>query len=246
MIKILSICLASLLFTSAVQAELKLSSNLKTKVTKEVDISYLLYLPKDYEADKKKKWPVMMFLHGAGERGDDIAKVKKHGPPKMIENGEKFPFIVVAPQCPKNQIWDNDNLLALLDHVLESHRTDDNCVYLTGLSMGGFGTFNFGLSHPERFAAIAPICGGGEWIQIYAAKGANPKALQNLGVWAFHGEKDGVVLPEQSKMMVAGLKKYGCKDVKLTLYPNAGHDAWTETYNNPELYDWFLSHSLEN
>ena len=174
MIKVLTICLGSLLLTSAVQAELKLSSNLKTKVTKEVDISYLLYLPEEYEADKKKKWPVMMFLHGAGERGDNIERVKVHGPPKLIEKGEKLPFIVVAPQCPKNKIWNNDSLLALLDHVLEVHRADANRVYLTGLSMGGFGTFNFGLSHPDRFAAIAPICGGGEWIKIYAAKGANP------------------------------------------------------------------------
>ncbi len=168
-----------------------------------------------------------------------------HGPPKLVKNGENLPFIVVSPQCPKNEIWDNDNLLALLDHVIEQHRVDSKRVYLTGLSMGGFGTFNLGLTYPERFAAIAPICGGGDWIKIYAAKGAKPQALQNLAVWVFHGEKDGVVLPEQSKMMVAGLKKYGCKEVKLTLYPDAGHDAWTATYNNPELYDWFLSHTLE-
>ena len=245
MTKALTLFLSTLLATAAVQAELTVSTNLKTKITKEVDVSFVIQFPKEYESDKKKKWPLLMFLHGAGERGDNIERVKVHGPPKLVKNGENLPFIVVSPQCPKNEIWDNDNLLALLDHVIEQHRVDSKRVYLTGLSMGGFGTFNLGLTYPERFAAIAPICGGGDWIKIYAAKGAKPQALQNLAVWVFHGEKDGVVLPEQSKMMVAGLKKYGCKEVKLTLYPDAGHDAWTATYNNPELYDWFLSHTLE-
>jgi predicted peptidase len=217
--------------------------NHKQTIQKEINVSYLLHLPEDYECDHSKKWPVIMFLHGAGERGDNIEKVKVHGPPKIVKHGKKLPFIVIAPQCPSNQIWDNETLITLLDQVLKEHRADPNRVYLTGLSMGGFGTFNLGLAYPDRFAAIAPICGGGDWIKIYAAKGAKPKALESLAVWVFHGEKDGVVLPEQSEIMVNGLKKYGCKEVKFTTYPNAGHDSWTETYDNPELYEWFLSHS---
>ncbi len=241
-----SLSLFSLLLTGTISAfgqGVFTPANLKQTIQKEVEASYLLHLPEEYECDHSRKWPVIMFLHGAGERGDNIDKVKVHGPPKIVKNGEKLPFIVIAPQCPSKQIWDNDTLITLLDHVLKEHRADPNRVYLTGLSMGGFGTFNLGLSYPDRFAAIAPICGGGDWIKIYAAKGAKPKALETLGVWVFHGEKDGVVLPEQSRSMVEGLKKYGCKDVKFTTYPDAGHDSWTTTYNNPELYEWFLSHS---
>ena len=109
--------------------------------------------------------------------------------------------------------------------------------------MGGFGTFSLGLAHPDRFAAIAPICGGGEWIRVYGAKRAKPEAFKTLAVWAFHGLKDRVVLPSESQRMVDTLKKAGCKDVKLTLYPDASHDSWTITYENPKLYDWFLKHS---
>lgn len=219
--------------------------SLETTLTKEIKVGYQLYLPEGYDCDTEKMWPVILFLHGAGERGDDLDRVKVHGPPKVVEGGGKaLPFIIVAPQCPAKQIWDNDALITLLDHVLAGHRADPKRVYLTGLSMGGFGTFSLGLSYPERFAAIAPICGGGEWIKTYVAKGAKPQALKRLGVWVFHGLKDGVVLPEQSQIMVDALKKYGCEEVKYTTYPNAGHNSWTVTYDNPELYEWFLGHSL--
>ena len=109
--------------------------------------------------------------------------------------------------------------------------------------MGGFGTFSLGLAHPDRFAAIAPICGGGEWIRVYGAKRAKPEAFKTLAVWAFNGLKDRVVLPSESQRMVDTLKKAGCEDVKLTLYPDASHDSWTITYENPKLYDWFLKHT---
>ncbi len=219
--------------------------SLEQTITKSVKVKYQLYLPQGYDCDKDKQWPVILFLHGAGERGDNLDKVKVHGPPKVVEKGGRdLPFIIVAPQCPTNEIWDNDTLITLLDHVLATYRADGKKVYLTGLSMGGFGTFSLGLTYPERFAAIAPICGGGNFIKIYAAKGAKPEALARLGVWVFHGLKDGVVLPEQSKVMVDGLRKYGCQDVKFTTYPDAGHDSWTVTYDNAELYEWLLDHSL--
>ena len=196
-----------------------------------VTMRYLLYLPKDYDGKAPK--PLLLFLHGAGERGDDLELVKKHGPPKLIAQGKDFPFIVVSPQCPKGQFWDPRALTHLLDWLEERYAVDSSRIYVTGLSMGGFGTWALAAQQPDRFAAIAPICGGGERFWM--------RKLKNVPVWAFHGEKDNVVPPHRTKELVEELKKLGA-DVRLTLYPDAGHDSWTETYNNEELYEWFLSH----
>jgi predicted peptidase len=202
-------------------------------ITKTVEVSYLLYLPPEYNTDTEKRWPMLMFLHGMGERGDDLEKVKAHGPAKYIHRGQHYPFIVVTPQCSDDAWWDADVLAALLDALAESVRVDPERVYLTGLSMGGFGTWHLAARQPERFAAIAPICGGG--------KVADAPRLTHLPIWAFHGEQDRVVPPQKSKEMVEAVNQAG-GHAKLTLYPHAGHDSWTETYENPELYRWLLSH----
>jgi len=214
----------------------------KRKITKTVTAKYLIYLPKDYDARSKPGWPLMLFLHGAGERGTNLAKVALHGPPKLVKQGKDLPFIIVSPQCPANGRWDDDVLMALLDEVEEKYKVDKGRVYLTGLSMGGYGTWSLGLSHPERFAAIAPICGGGDPIVLLLADSKKLAVIKPLGVWAFHGAKDPVVPLVESQRMVDALRKAGCKDVDLTTYPEAQHDSWTETYNNPKLYDWFLAH----
>jgi predicted peptidase len=213
------------------------------QITKTIDLGYLLYLPKDYEAQSGQRWPLMLFLHGAGERGTNLSLVSTHGPPKLVKQGTHFPFIVVSPQCPPGQRWDNDALLALLDDVIARHRVDTNRIYLTGLSMGGFGTWSLATRYPERFAAVAPICGGGEVIDVKLAGRGKAEALKTLGVWAFHGAKDPVVALEESQRMVAAFKKAGCREVELTVYPEASHDSWTEAYNNPKLFEWFLKHS---
>ncbi len=194
-----------------------------------VRLQYLLYLPKDY--DKKEAWPLMLFLHGAGERGDNLDLVKKHGPPKLIEEGKSFPFVVVSPQCPENQWWEPVALTALLDETVEKYKIDKDRIYVTGLSMGGFGTWSLAAYAPKRFAAIVPICGGGEAIAA--------RYLPHVPTWVFHGAKDPVVPLSRSEAMVDALKQAG-GNVKFTVYPNAGHDAWTETYANPKLYDWLL------
>ena len=216
--------------------------SLKHKITKTVTSEYLIYLPKDYNARSKARWPLILFLHGAGERGTNLSQVALHGPPKLVKQARDFPFIIVSPQCPTNQRWDNDVLLGLLDEVTEKYKVDKSRVYLTGLSMGGYGTWSLGLTQPERFAAIAPICGGGDLIVLLLADPKKASAIKSLGVWAFHGGKDPVVPPAESQRMVDALKKFGCKDLELTVYPEAQHDSWTETYNNPKLYDWFLAH----
>jgi predicted peptidase len=206
------------------------------------ELSYLLFLPKGYEQKTQPRWPMILFLHGAGERGTNVWKVATHGPPKNVTEDPDFPFIVVSPQCPEGRHWSNDELLALLDQVTSQYAVDTRRVYLTGLSMGGYGAWHLGLTHPERFAAIAPICGGGELIAIILSSRDQGPALKTLGVWAFHGGKDPVVPVEESQRMVDALKKAGKPDVKLTIYPEAGHDSWTETYKNPELYKWLLAH----
>ena len=148
----------------------------------------------------------------------------------------------MSPQCPEGRIWSKEVLLALLDEVQERYPVDRTRVYLTGLSMGGYGTWDLGLSYPERFAAIAPICGGGEMISVLLSTPEKTQALKCLGVWAFHGAKDNVVPPEESQRMVNLLKRAGVPEVKLTVYPEATHDSWTETYKNPDFYQWLLAH----
>src|SRR2546430_68181 len=211
------------------------------KVTKILSARYLLFQPKDYDAKTRKPWPLILFLHGAGERGSDISKVALHGPPKMVKQGKDFPFIIVSPQCPANQGWDDDLLLALLEDVAGKYKVDKSRVYLTGLSMGGYGTWSLGLAHPEKFAAIAPICGGGDPVTLLLANSKKADSIKTLGVWAFHGAEDPVVKLEESQRMVEALKRFGGRDVDLTVYPEPHHNSWTETYNTPNLYDWFLA-----
>ena len=211
-------------------------------ITKTVSAQYLLFLPTGYDAGSSKKWPLVLFLHGAGERGTNVWKVAVHGPPKIVKDKPDFPFIVVSPQCPAGQRWSNDVLLALLDDVTKEYKVDPSRIYLTGLSMGGYGTWSLGLAYPEKFAAIVPICGGGERIGVQVAGREKAAALKSLPVWAFHGAKDPTVPLAESERMVDALKKAGCKEVELTVYPEAQHDSWTESYNNPKLYEWFLAH----
>ncbi len=206
------------------QSAAKLSTNIK------VEMDYLLYLPQDYE--KQDAWPLLLFLHGAGERGTDLNLVKVHGPPMLVEEGKQFPFIVVSPQCPKEKWWQPNELLALIDDVAKSHKVDQDRIYVTGLSMGGFGTWALAAYAPHRLAAIAPICGGGETYRT--------RLYPHLPTWVFHGGKDGAVPIARSQAMVDALKKAG-GDVQFTIYPEAGHNSWTETYNNPKLYEWFLA-----
>jgi predicted peptidase len=206
------------------------------EITIKVKLNYLLYLPEGYQTSDKP-WPMILFLHGAGESGQDLSKVKMHGPPKLIAGGKAFPFIVVSPQS-QGMGWNAEALNSLIDEVESKYRVDKDRVYLTGLSMGGGGTWALAAAHPERFAAIAPICGA-----LRTSDGGKSMAvkIKDLPIWVFHGAKDPTVPIARSEEMVKALKELG-SDVKFTVYPEAKHDSWTETYDNPELYSWFLSH----
>ena len=241
----IAICLAMIIVPMAGQ-DMPKNQTVKTfqgKTTKTLKAEYLLFLPAGYKEDAGKKWPLMLFLHGAGERGSDIRKVAVHGPPKIVKDRPDFPFILVSPQCPSGQSWSDDLVLGLLDEVMKEYRVDAKRVYLTGLSMGGYETWSLGLRYPSRFAAIAPICGGGSTLPILLPDQGQQAALKKLPVWVFHGGKDPVVKLEESERLVHMLKAIGNQNVKFTVYPEAGHDSWTEAYKNPELYDWLLEQS---
>jgi predicted peptidase len=201
------------------------------EITVKVQLDYLLYLPKGYDKGKKA-WPLVLFLHGAGESGSDLDKVKKHGPPKMIEAGKDFPCIVVSPQS-RQFGWNPQALNALLDDVTAKYRVDPDRVYVTGLSMGGMGTWALAASRPDRFAAIIPICGAGNPRQA--------RRIKDLPIRIFQGAKDPVVKLDTAERMLKALKAAGAKDVELKVYPDAGHDSWTETYNNPKVWEWLFS-----
>jgi predicted peptidase len=194
-----------------------------------VKLRYLLFLPEGYDKSEKT-WPLILFLHGSGETGNDLSKVKKHGPPKIVEKKKDFPFIVVLPQAPQRG-WRPEALNALLDDVVANYKVDNDRIYLTGLSMGGFGTWALAAARPERFAAIVPICGGGN--------PAMAKKIKDIPTWVFHGGKDRAVPLKRSEDMVKALKDAG-GNPKFTVYPDAGHDSWTKAYNDPELYRWLL------
>ncbi len=211
------------------------------RITRQVDLPYLLTLPDGY-GKVDRQWPLILFLHGAGERGQDIDRIRTHGIPRIVLHQDDFPFITVSPQCPENHWWPDyrDALLGILDMVADQYQVDQSRVYLTGLSMGGYGKWYLAVEHPERFAAIAPICGGGIWAYGFPARVCE---LKTMPVWNFHGALDDVVPISESEKLVEALEACG-GDVQFTVYPDAEHDSWTETYNNPALYDWFLSHSL--
>jgi predicted peptidase len=200
-----------------------------TTMSKTIGYRYHVYIPDGYT--DTTKFPLLLFLHGAGERGDNLDRVKWHGLDNMLTAIDPFPFIVISPQVPEGELWDSETLNALLDVVTEKLSVDANRIYVTGLSMGGNGTWMVITDYPERFAAAIPICGWGERLIVHKA--------QPVPVWAFHGDADQVIPLSRSEEMVEALRRAG-GDASLTVYPGVGHDSWTETYRNPEIYTWLL------
>ena|SRR5215216_5052083 len=205
-----------------------------------IEVRFLLYLPENYDPDQQ--WPLILFLHGRGELGTDIELIKAQPLPKLLETQSNFPFIVVSPQLPSGD-WSHyiDPVDELLTHLEATLPIDSSRLYLTGLSLGGSGVWNYALRYSDRFTSIAPIAG---WY-IYQSKQVPEDIckLSKLPIWVFHGSEDTIIEPYQSQVLVDALMACG-SDVKFTLYPNAEHDiAWINAYNDPALYEWFLAHS---
>ncbi|WP_409304913.1 dienelactone hydrolase family protein [Peribacillus sp. SCS-155] len=204
-----------------------------TEITRKIDLNYLVFLPEDYESVDNKQYPLLVFLHGAGERGNDIEKVKNYGIPEILSHAD-LPFILICPQCPDGTVWslEIDALSKLLEEIKRLYKIDDRKVFLSGLSMRGYGTWDFAMKFPDKLTAIAPICGG-------AIMPEKICTLKDLPVWAFHGEKDKSVPIENTKRLVSALEKIG-GNVRYTYYPEIGHNCWGAAYKNPNLFRWLL------
>jgi predicted esterase len=200
--------------------------------TGDLHLPHLIYLPQEYDADPSRRWPLVLFLHGSYEIGDDLNKVREAGLAKLAEKGQNFPFILVAPQSPKDDwFWSPYALNALLDEVVHRYRVDEDRIVVTGLSMGGRGTWVLAIEYPDRFAAIAPICGS-------IPEPGEAKRITEVPVWAFVGAKDD---DQSIQQFVDALREAG-GNVRLTVYPDANHDAWTPTYAAPAFFEWLLRH----
>jgi predicted peptidase len=212
------------------------------------ELPYRLLRPAKVEVGTK--YPLVIFLHGAGERGTDNEKQLIHGVPQFVRRREQYPCFLIAPQCPGPQKWVEVDwsaathtqpekpgdagrmVLELIEKSLKDLPIDEKRVYVTGLSMGGYGTWDLAARKPEWFAAIAPVCGGAD--EATAAK------IKDLPIWAFHGAKDSAVKPERSRNMIAALKKAG-GNPKYTEYPTVGHNSWDNAYGDPAFYEWLFA-----
>jgi predicted peptidase len=203
---------------------------LDTTVVQRVTARYRLYLPPGYQPGTKR-WPLVLFLHGAGERGTDLTALSRSGLTKLADS-RTFPFILVAPQVPEEEIWSTPALAALLERLGKDLSVDPDRVYLTGLSMGAFGAWDLATAYPDRFAALVLISGGGN--PVPACR------LRSVPVWLVHGRKDDVIPVEESELLARRLKDCGGQ-VRLTVYPDVGHDAWSQTYEDPGFLTWLLA-----
>lgn len=198
-------------------------------------MKFLLHLPKGY-ANTDELYPLILFLHGGGESGDDLELVKRNGITKEIENGRELPFIVIAPQNPHRRgLWDDRALFALLQDQMDELRVDRSRIYLAGLSRGGHGVFRLAVQHPTTFAAVAVVCGGGPI--TYA------RWCKDTPFWFFHGDRDLAVPTEESIRLSAAIRAAG-GEARLTIYPDTDHNCWDQAFAEEELYEWFLSKRL--
>lgn len=200
-------------------------------------LQYLLRLPKGFQSTRQH--PVILYLHGSGSRGKDPDAFVKTDAFQLTAEHENFPFLYIAPMCPPDTTWFDwmQELKDLIKEITSLPYADSSRFYGMGASMGAYGIWQLAMSVPDKFAAILPICGGGMYW--------NSKRLLNVPVWAFHGGKDTCVLPEESEKMVNAVNKHG-GDAKLTIYPENTHNAWTDTYSNPEVFAWLLTHTNKN
>jgi predicted peptidase len=201
---------------------------------------YVVYVPRDYSPDKK--WPVILFLHGAGERGTDGLKQSQVGIGLGLRMfSERYPAVVVMPQCLPNQRWADgmaDMALKALDQTMADYSCDPSRQYLTGLSMGGFGSWLIASQHPKRFAAVVPICGRGSK--------DTASVLKDVPIWAFHGDQDNAVPVAGSRDMVEAIKAAGGTLIKYTEYPGVGHNSWDAAYSDKAMAEWLFAQKRSN
>ncbi len=220
-----------------------------------VTYRFQIYLPEEFRRDEHKPWPILLFLHGRGERGSEGMFQTQIGLPLQVrDHPERWPFIIVMPQCLFTNFWTDPEMLnmamAALDQEISEFHTDPSRTYLTGLSMGGYGAWELARLYPHRWAAIAIAAGGPfwsyapeRWQQAATIPGEYARAVGHTPVWMFHGSEDNVVPPRESDLMYNALKANG-GNVRLWIYQGLHHDSWARAYNEPELPRWLLAHHL--
>lgn len=236
-------CLAVFTFAAARAGDVKTGFVNKVHKNKDGEFKYVVFVPHGYNGTKSL--PLILFLHGAGERGDDgqapVMQGIANGGIKFKNNEKNFPFFVIFPQCKTKGNWkagspDADRALAILEEVQKAYKIDDKRLYLTGLSMGGSGTWSLAAAHPDKWAAIAPICGSGDH--------ATAEKIKHIPCWCFCGDQDGPKLVESNRAMIKALKAVGGSP-RYSEFPYVGHNSWDSAYVTPELYSWFLKHSTK-
>ena len=221
---LLSSLLSQLSFSQSI-----VSGTIKTEIVQKKQLEYLLHKPEN----TKEKKPLIIFLHGSGEKGADLEKVKAHGPFKYLKNN-KIDAFVLAPQCPDNEYWNEETLYRLILKIQKENNIDSSRIYLTGLSMGAWGAWNLAFAHPEMFAAFVPIAGFVDRVPMIE----NCK-IKDIPIRMFHGLLDDVVNVDYSISMYKKLKNCN-KDIELTIFDDANHDSWSRVYDSKEIYDWML------
>jgi predicted peptidase len=227
-IVLIAFVILSLSISNAQETKGSFSKEMKTKL----EFHYILQLPKN----QQEKFPLLVFLHGSGERGIILENVKAHSP-FTYQDKIAQPIAILAPQCPANQWWDTKALYELINNIIEKYNIDKSRIYLTGLSMGGWGAWKLAEDYPELFAALAPVCGPVDRKMMFEVD-----KIKNIPTHIYHGALDDVVPPIQSIEMYQKLKKIN-PNASLTIFPNDNHNSWDSTYSNPEFYNWlFLQH----
>jgi predicted peptidase len=208
------------------------------KHTKSLNLNFLLFGPENYQ-NKEGRWPLILFLHGAGERGKQLEKLLEHSIPDILAQSNSQPFFLMAPQCPKDSFWilHKDSLLMLLEELCEGYPIDRSRIYLTGVSMGAELSWLLAKQNPRLFAAFVPICGRGPWWADFPKVAGE---LNQLPIWAFHGDQDSIIPVSSSRDLVQSVKDAG-GDIRYTEYPGVDHDAWTQAYKDQELYKWLFA-----
>ena len=213
------------------------SEQFDAHLKRSVHLKHLMYTPES--SPPAEGYPLILSLHGAGQRGDNLDLLEDHGLLKYVNATPDFPYLVCTPQCPESDSWILylDDLLLLLDEIVEKYPVDPRRVILMGLSMGANGTWLLACKAPQKFAAVVPVCGWGDWLLDFPDR---VSAMKSVPVWAFHGEEDDVIPVEESRKMIDALNACG-GEAELTTYPDIAHESWDLAFAEKKLYTWLRS-----
>jgi len=240
---IISAAVACLLLPAHAQQGISVPKPFTKRVSTTLSGRYIVITPQTYKTQRDQLWPMIVYLHGGDQGGADLSRVMQHALPKIALEDPDFPFVVLVPQIGEGQTWEAGAVLPLVKQVSRTHRVDARRIYVTGISSGGYGAWDLATRYPDSFAAVAPIAGGGNTLELKMAEGARLQALRSVGIWAFHGGSDTAVDASETERMVSEFQRLGATDARATIFPGGPHDIWDRAYRDPALYAWFLQHS---